>query len=425
LELGAGDVAVESPASGVDAMINVAFLAPFNMPTTLRFLRAVVGLEGMRVGLVSQESAERLPADLRRRLAAHYRVERGLDVEQLSIGVAAVAERLGSVDRLLAVLEQLQVPAAAVRERLSIAGMGVETARNFRDKSRMKTRLREFGLPCARHQLVTSAAAARLFAADVGFPIVAKPPAGAGALSTFRVDRATELDEALRIAAPAAEQPLLLEEFMTGDEHSFDSVMVAGRLVWYSVSRYLATPLEVLQKPWLQWSVLLPRELDLPGYDEIREVASRALEVLGLDTGLSHMEWFRRPDGSVAISEVGARPPGAQITTLLSYAHDIDLYRAWAGLMVDARFDAPPREYAVGAVYLRGRGAGRVVAVHGLERAQAEVGELVVEAHLPQPGQTAAGGYEGDGYVVVRHPETRVVSAALERINDFVRVEVA
>jgi len=406
-------------------MTNVAFLAPFHLPTTLRFLRAAVGLEGVRVGLVSQEPAERLPEDLRRGLAAHYRVERGLDVDQLSVGVAAIGERMGSVDRLLAVLEQLQVPAAAVRERLGIHGTGVDTARNFRDKSRMKMRLREVGLPCARHRLVTASEDALAFAAEVGFPLVAKPPAGAGALSTFRVDNFSELEEALRIAPPAAERPLLLEEFMTGEEHSFDSVLVAGKPVWYSISRYLATPLEVLQKPWLQWSVLLPRELDLPGYDEIREVGLRALEVLGLDTGLSHMEWFRRPDGSVAISEVGARPPGAQITTLLSYAHDIDLYRAWARLMADGRFEAPAREFAVGAVYLRGRGAGRIVAVHGLERAQAEVGDLVVEARLPEPGQAAAGGYEGDGYVIVRHPETRVVTAAIDRINEFVSVEVA
>ena len=34
---------------------------------------------------------------------------------------------------------------------------------------------------------------------------------------------------------------------------------------------------------------------------------------LGLQTGMTHMEWFGRPDGSIAIGEIGARPPGAQI----------------------------------------------------------------------------------------------------------------
>ena len=57
----------------------------------------------------------------------------------------------------------------------------------------------------------------------------------------------------------------------------------------------IPTPLEVLRNPWIQWCVLLPREVDEPQYDDIRRAAYRALEVLGMETGLSHMEWFRRP----------------------------------------------------------------------------------------------------------------------------------
>ena len=64
--------------------------------------------------------------------------------------------------------------------------------------------------------------------------------------------------------------------------------------------------------------------------NDIRAAGHRALAALGMGTGLSHTEWFRRADGSIAISEVGARPPGAQFTTLMSYAHDVDFYRACA-----------------------------------------------------------------------------------------------
>jgi len=137
------------------------------------------------------------------------------------------------------------------------------------------------------------------------------------------------------------------------------------------------------------------------------------------------MEWFRRRDGSVAISEVGARPPGAQFTTLISYAHDYDFYQAWAKLMVFDAFDPPPRDFACGVVFLRGQGSGRVKAIHGLARAQQEVGSLVIEAKLPEPGQRPAATYEGEGYVIVRHPETEVVASALRRILQLVRVELA
>ena len=98
------------------------------------------------------------------------------------------------------------------------------------------------------------------------------------------------------------------------------------------------------------------------------------------------MEWFRRPDGSVAVSEVGARPPGAQISSMLGYVHDVDFYRAWAELVILDRFDPPERKFAAGTAYLRGQGRGRVRAVHGVEELQRRIGHLVVEARLPRAG---------------------------------------
>jgi hypothetical protein len=209
---------------------------------------------------------------------------------------------------------------------------------------------------------------------------------------------------------------------MTGDEHSFDSVFIAGRPVWHSVSRYLPSPLQVLENPWIQWCVLLPREIGGEEYRAIREVAFRAVEVLGLENGLSHMEWFRRPDGSVAISEVGARPPGARITDLLSWAHDADFYRLWARLMVEGSFDPPERLYASGAAYLRGMGRGRVAAIEGLDEAQRDLGNLVVDARLPSRGDPASDGYEGEGTIVLRHAETEVVEKGLARLISSVRI---
>ena len=134
------------------------------------------------------------------------------------------------------------------------------------------------------------------------------------------------------------------------------------------------------------------------------------------------MEWFRRPDGSVAISEVGARPPGARFMHLISWAHDFDLFRAWAEVVVHARFTPRPRPYAAGAAYLRAQGTGRVAGVSGLRAVLDELGPIVVEQRIPEPGQPTSGTYEGEGYIIVRHPDTEVVRAALGRIVSSVRV---
>lgn len=407
-----------------EASVNVVFVAPFFFDTTLAFVEAAARHPGARLGLVSQDPLAKLPDALRARIHAHWRVDDALDARQLTAATAALGERLGSVDRLLGTLEQIQVPLAAVRETLGLPGMKVAAATNFRDKSRMKQVLRDAGVPCARHRLVTDARGAHAFVAEVGYPLVAKPPAGAGAKGTHQVGDDATLTRVLRAHPPSAERPLLLEEFVRGAEHSFDAVSIEGRIVWHSLTRYLPAPLEVVENPWIQWCVLLPREIDHPRYDDIRAVAAQALDALGMETGVSHMEWFRKADGSIAISEVGARPGGAQISRIMSYAHDFHFYRAWARVMIDGRFEPPRRAYAAGAAYLRGQGQGRVKAVHGLDQAQREIGHLVVESNLPKLGQSPSGSYEGEGYAILRHPETSVVERALARLVSLVRVEL-
>jgi len=411
------------PSAPVDR--TAVFVAPYFLEATLRFVDAAASLPGVRLGLVSQDPEERLPPGLRAKLAGHYRIGEGLDPQQIADAVRAVSRHLGSVERLVGALEQLQVPLAEVREALRIPGMDVQTAHNFRDKARMKTVLRAAGVPCARHRLVTASDEARHFTGEVGFPVVVKPPAGAGAKSTFRLDGPEQLAQWLAVEPPTATAPVLVEEFVTGEEHSFDSVLVDGRLVWHSISRYYPSPLEALHTPWIQWAVLLPRDIGGAEYSGIRTGGEAALHALGLRTGLTHMEWFRRPEGSIAISEVAARPPGAQFTTLLSFAHDVDMYSAWARLAVFDSFEPPERRYAVGAAYLRGQGAGRVRAIHGLDELQRDVGSLVVEARLPRRGQSPSGSYEGEGHVIVRHPDTAVVAEALQRIVSAARVELS
>jgi hypothetical protein len=405
-------------------MVVAAFVAPFLLEATARFVDSAATLPGVRLGVITSTPANQLPAGLRAHLAGHWRVDDPLDPHQIAEAVAGLSGQLGRVERLIGALEQLQVPLAQAREMIGIDGMDAETARNVRDKARMKSVLQAAGVPCARHQLVHSPAEALTFAEAVGFPLVAKPPAGAGAQATYRLDEPGALHEWLDAVPPRPEAPGLLEEFLVGQEHSFDSVTMNGHTVWASIADYLPPPLEVLRNPWMQWVVMLPRDISGPEYDGIREAGPAALRALGVRDALTHMEWFRRPDGSVAVSEVAARPPGAQLTSMHGYAHDMDMYRAWAELVVLGRFEPRERRYATGTVYLRGMGKGRVRAVHGVEKLQQELGHLVVESRLPQPGQPASSSYEGEGYVIVCDPDTAVVREALHRIVTGLRVEL-
>lgn len=411
-----------SPQS--DAKRHVIFVAPFFMEATLAFINGTSRLPNIDLTVISQDPAEKVPQQLRHRLAGHWRVDDALDANQLVAAARSLQESFGQATSMIGALEQLQVPLAMAREGLGIAGLSVESSINFREKSRMKSVLRAAGVPCARHHLTGDRQAALQFVDQVGFPLVVKPTAGAGGKTTFRLDNESDLDTFLQRYPHSQEHPYLYEEFVMGSEYSFDSVMIDGKLVWHSISSYMPSPLTVMENEWIQWCVMLPRDVSGPEFDPIRAAGTAALQALGLETGLSHMEWFRLSDDRIAISEVGARPPGAQITSLLSYAHDIDFYRAWPQLMVFGEFEPPQRKYACGAAYIRGQGRGRVQKIYGLDEAQKRFGPLVVEVKLPHEGQMPSDSYEGDGYVIVRHPETSVVQDALQQIVQLIRVEL-
>ncbi len=405
--------------------MNVIFVAPYFLPATVRFIDAVASLPGVRTGLISQDPSGLLPVSVRAKLTAHQRIQQGLDPRQIRAAAVALIRELGPVTRLFGSLEDLQVALAQVRESLSIPGLSVEAANYFRDKSEMKRVLRKNQLPCAQHCLARSLEEGLAFSHQVGFPIVLKPRAGAGARNTFKVTDTEQLKQIMRAYPPSAYEPTMLEEFVRGEEHSFDAISIRGQMVWHSITRYYPTPLEVLENPWIQWCVLLPSDIDHARFDKIRDVGRRSLQALGMGTGMSHMEWFRRADGDVAVSEVAARPPGAQITTLHSVAHDIDLFKAWAQLMVRETFDIPLQKYSAGVAFLRGMGTGRVKEVLGIEQIQKEIGSLVIEAKLPQIGQSAGSGYEGQGYVIVRHPDTEVVKQALKKLISQIRIVIS
>jgi biotin carboxylase len=401
-------------------MRTVVFVAPFPLETTMRFARAAAALPGVRFCGVVQEPPQ---GNDRKLFDDLVQVDDALSTRNLIEAVELLRRRHGGISRVIGVLEPLQVQLAAVRQHFGIPGTDVETADVFRDKAKMKDRLRAAGLPVARHKLITSLDDAAAFEAEVGYPMVLKPPAGMGAKATFRVRSREELLGAVRGMGAGPGNPVLAEEFLHGEEGSCDTLTLGGAQHLVSVSHYKPSCLTVLENPWIQWCCVLPRHDSGPGYDDVKRLGIAAVKALGLGTGFTHMEWFRRGDGSLAIGEIAQRPPGANITRMIGLAFDTDPYRMWARAVVDESFDGPfERRYAVGCAYLRGIGRGRVSGLAGVGEANDIVGKHVIETKLPTLGAPKSDSYEGDGYAIVADPRTEVVEHALATIISKVKV---
>ena len=408
-------------------MPHIVFIATHFLGNTLRYVTAFAELEGITLSVISADPSEAIPAALKPRIEAHYRIDNCLDPAQLTAATRAIAKSVGPVDRLVGFLEELQVPMAEVRDAVGIEGLTTPIARNFRDKDRMKEVLRAANVPVARSALATTTAELRAFVERIGYPVIVKPRAGLGTRATYRVTNPTEL---AAIPAPSVAAPLQVEEFVRAREHTCETVTIRGVPIWHSGTRYFPSPLEVLETPWIQYAVLLPREEDDPTWGTFHATNTAALTALFGDqattaagTALTHMEWFLREDGTHLVNEVGVRPPGVHIMPLMSLTHATDMFRDWARLIAFDEFTPRPRVCAAGSTFFRGPGLGeRIVSVTGVDRAIEACGDALVMIQTPKVGSPRASGYEGEGFAIVKHATTDGVKHALRTLIETIQV---
>ena len=340
-------------------MLDVQFVLPFPAPIADRFARAVAALPGVRFGLISQEPIERLSPEIRRHVAGHWQVGSCFDPDQLAQGVAELGKRLGKPDRLLGVLEQLQEPLGAVRDALGIPGMSRPVAANFRDKARMKSVLRDAGVPCARHALAEDAAAVWSLAQVAGFPLVVKPPAGAGAKATFRLDSAEQL------ARGAGERPARARPAVDGGGvHPRRRAVVRHRVDRRPPGLALAHPLPADAARGAAPARGSSGASCCRARSTSRATTTSAPPPSPASTRSACGPASRTWSGSAATTARWRSPRSARVRRArrspasCATRHDFDFYDSWARLMVFETFTPPARKYAAGAAFLRGQGDG-------------------------------------------------------------------
>ena len=345
------------------------------------------------------------------------------DPNQLIAAARELAKKHGELNRIVTTHELLLESVARAGEALRLPGMSEATVRRVLDKSRLKPILERAGIGTARDLVVISSEDARRFAAEVGLPIVLKPLGGSGGLATWCIRSLEQLERALELMRPSAENGVLAEEFLHGQELCIDTITIANEPRFYSICCYRPSILEALEDPRIQWSCVMPRNIGGDVYREFTEQGLAAIRALSIGNAITHMEGFLLEGGGVRFTDATLRPAGARIGPMLAYAYDIDPYVAWARVAVDGCFDGPwDRKYAVGTIFVRGLGSGVVKEVHGMESLEVKIQDLVVDVRLPRIGAPKAITYTGDGYITVRHPETQRVEDALDLIARTVRI---
>ena len=396
---------------------------PYNQREFARGLAAA----GARVIGIGERPVSHLDPELAGWLAHYEQVSSVVNEPALLQAVRRIQQRV-RIDRMEATVEAHIMSAAQVREAAGIPGTSVQTAWLCRDKPTMKEALRQAGVPCAQSTSAEDLAGARDFAANVGFPLIVKPRAGAGASGTRRVDNVAELDAALNAAGVGRGASVALEEFIEGHEGFIDTIAVGGKVAHEFISHYFPGVLVAMRERWISPQIVATNRLDAEGYAEVRAMARRVIEVLGIGTSATHMEWFFGPKG-LKFSEIGCRPPGVGQWDVYAAANEFDIYREWAMAIVHGRpSQQPSRRYACGMIALRPDRDGRIAGYEGAERVFDKFGEWIVASHLPPPGtptQPVEAGYMANAWIRIRHPDYDYLRAMMDSIGETLKVRAS
>ncbi len=312
-------------------------------------------------------------------------------------------------DRVECLWEPGMLLAARIREAFSVPGLNVAKTQPYRDKEAMKVKLDAAGIRTPRHKRARTMADCWEYAEEIGYPLILKPIDGAGSADTYRVND----QEQLRAVLPKLRHvpEVSVEEFVDGEEFTFDTICIEGRIVYYNIAWYRPRPLIARSNEWISPQVIALRNVDQPDLKGGTKMGYDVIKALEFQSGITHMEWYRKADGEVVFGEIGARPPGARQVDQMNFACDIDVFREWGRSVCFGRFEADvQRKYNVATIFKRAQGQGRIFKMEGRDHIQRRWGDCIVWDNLLSVGSPRRNWRQtlvSDGFLMMRHPDLK------------------
>jgi biotin carboxylase len=243
-----------------------------------------------------------------------------VDTSDVDAVVAAITDGgIPLVDGVTTFSDYHTVVAATAARRLGLPAPDPAAISTANHKNRLRDLLGNEPYN-VRHALVTDPRQLPSAADELGFPMVAKPPAEAISYGVRRVDSADELRgayaELSTVTRSLRGQPrpghVLLEQYVPGVEVSVESMTVEGTTHFYGVtSKELYLPPAFLER-----SHCFPVPLPPAEWDRLRETVATVLRRMGYRHGPCHTEVKLTPDGP-RIIEVNPRLPADCITMMV------------------------------------------------------------------------------------------------------------
>lgn len=234
------------------------------------------------------------------------------DIEAILARVSSWAEEY-DIRAAFASSETFVEPAAMAVDLLGLPGVGLRAARVCRNKYLQRLYLKEWSPASV---LSTAPRRSILEALDGRYPVICKPLDLYCSIGVRVIRDRPALEAYLDCAQ---ESPTLLEQCVFGREFSVETIVTEGRPVFSEVTQKATN--EEGSDFFVEMVHTLPANNLTPSEaSRLKETQGAVLARLGFGTGIAHGEYRILPDGTVALMEIAARPPGDGILHLYQLA---------------------------------------------------------------------------------------------------------
>lgn len=412
----------------------IVLLLPTETYRASAFLDAAAAL-GAEV-VVATEQTPPLATQMEDRL-----VDVDFDQPEVSAAkVAALAERV-PVDAVIGVDDQGVLTAAHASELLGLAHNPPDAVAATRNKVEMRAVLESWAVPQPGFRVAGPGADVASLALEVGLPCVVKPVSLAASTGVIRADTA---HEAAMVAERvrgilikhdrAGDEPLLVEQFVSGAEVSLEGLLRNGEL---EVLALFDKP-DPLDGPYFEETIYVtPSRLSDAQQAAVAATTAAGCRALGLCEGPVHAEL--RVGGvstdtevtittpSVRVLEVSARSIGGLCSRVLRFGAGISLEEVILRHALGRDTSQLARSSgAAGVMMLPIPRSGILVDVGGIEAAGAVEGITGVEI-TARPGRLIEALPEGGrylGFLFARGNTPSMVEASLREAHASLEINI-
>ena len=332
--------------------------------------------------------------------------------------------RIRNVDIVIAEQTDRVVPVAAcINERLGLHGILPEVAQRFTDKYAMRNYLAGTDIPMPGYREIESISEAMDFIVLHGYPVVLKPKNSQASLGVFRISSEDDLQKSFEETRKiSADGKILIEEFIEGIEITVEAFSIRGKCHILAISEKEHYP----HNECIASRLAYPPRFSPLAITNIRKIAARVVETLGLVNGISHAEYRMRGDIPFLV-EVGARGGGNRIASMIvPHVSGVDIYellirsllgednleihesRGWSAILEFFQFEP-----------------GRIKAIHGMEevRKQNFAADLSLSFTVGDTLGSASDDRHRPGYFIVLGKDRDETDFCSRRIKELIRLE--